>query len=505
MPCASVIIPNFNNGRASSRDGSRDFLGALLESLERTLAHDPTDLEIVIGDDGSTDDSLETARQWSRRTWATGTVRAGRPIVRLLEFPHSGVLSKVLNAIHAGSESEFVCRLDGDVVLETPNWVARCVELLDSDSRVGVVTGLQKLPDGRVHALGDAIISPLGYHHLGQGLSESALPEVVEVEHAMGCFHASRRAAIEGVGGYDESVLRGQTEELAMRLNLAGWKALATTRVVFVHHHGERHWRPNTADTGAGLAASLGRFREKWGFDRLAPDLAEVWRRWQGTPLVERACLPAPRSWNPADTGDALPGEQWDRFTSDPAVQAQIGAELAALRVEDGPTAILGARDGLAAFLRANDGVEVHAVEEHAPSILALRQRTKGIPKAERFLKTASVADLTCTGLPEEAFKIVALLDSAERLWNPVALLREARRLLAVNGLLVVRSRARQSRFESRGEALHLFAAHELLQIVRHVGGFTPLAPPALDGLGRWYMVARSSGSAVDQVHFGAL
>jgi hypothetical protein len=83
--------------------------------------------------------------------------------------------------------------------------------------------------------------------------------------------------------------------------------------------------------------------------------------------------------------------------------------------------------------------------------------------------------------------------------------LREARRLLAVNGLLVVRSRARQSRFESRGEALHLFAAHELLQIVRHVGGFTPLAPPALDGLGRWYMVARSSGSAVDQVHFGAL
>ena len=134
MPRASVIIPNFNNGRASSRDGSRDFLGALLESLERTLAHDPTDLEIVIGDDGSTDDSLETARQWSRRTWATGTVRAGRPIVRLLEFPHSGVLSKVLNAIHAGSESEFVCRLDGDVVLETPNWVARCVELLEGAS-----------------------------------------------------------------------------------------------------------------------------------------------------------------------------------------------------------------------------------------------------------------------------------------------------------------------------------------------------------------------------------
>jgi hypothetical protein len=37
MPRATVIIPNYNNGRASSRDGQRDFLGELLASLERTL------------------------------------------------------------------------------------------------------------------------------------------------------------------------------------------------------------------------------------------------------------------------------------------------------------------------------------------------------------------------------------------------------------------------------------------------------------------------------------
>ena len=44
MPTASVIIPNYNNGRASSRDGTRDFLGDLLANLEETLADDPTDL-----------------------------------------------------------------------------------------------------------------------------------------------------------------------------------------------------------------------------------------------------------------------------------------------------------------------------------------------------------------------------------------------------------------------------------------------------------------------------
>jgi len=504
VPKASVIVPNYNNGRASSRDGQRDFLGALLESLERTLAHDPTDLEIVIADDGSTDDSLETARAWTRRRWPAGTPRAGEPIVRLVEIPHCGVLSRVLNTLHAATSSEFICRLDGDVVIDTDRWVAECVRLLESASDIGVVTGLQKLPDGRVHALGDAIISPLGYHHLGQGLPESALPDVVEVEHAMGCFHASRRAAIAEVGGYDETVLRGQTEELAMRLNLAGWRALATTRVVFRHFHAERNWRPNVADTGEGLARSLARFREKWGFDRLAPDLADAWARWRGTPLMTRAGIAGPAPWSPDATGEPAAGAEWDTFLNDASLQSAIAAELAALRAQDGPVAVLGCRSGLSAFLRANDRVPVSAVEEHGPSALEGARRAGTRAVAKEFLHIHAVGDIASSGLAEGAFKIVSLLDSMERYWNPVGLLREARRLVAADGLLVVRSRARGARFESRGEALHPFAAHELLQIVRHAGGFTPVAPPAIDGLGRWQLLARCSGSAAHQSHFGA-
>ena len=504
MPRATVIIPNYNNGRESSRDGSRDFLGDLFASLEQSLANDPTDLEILVADDGSTDDSLSTAREWSRRLWQAGTPRAGRPIVRLVELAHSGVLSKVLNALHAESQGDYICRLDGDVIIDTPNWVARCVELLDAHPRAAVVTGLQKLPDGRVHALGDAIISPLGYHHLGQGLPESALPELVEVEHAMGCFHASRRAAIAEVGGYDESVLRGQTEELAMRLNLAGWTALATTRVVFRHFHGERHWRPNTADTGEGLQRSLDRFKAKWRFDRLAPDLRDVWEFWKGTPLVGRAALSGPRRWQPSDSGDLPAGLEFERFGIDEGVQALVAAELAALRAFEGETAILGCRSGLTALLRASDGVSVAAVEEHDASCTALRQFADRAARAQPFLRVLGTHDLASSGLQEGGFKIVALLDSIERYWNPVGLLREGRRLLAADGHLIVRSRARGARFESRGDTLHLFAAHELYQIVRHSGGFTPLAPPTVDGTGRWQMLARATSSAAHQSHFGA-
>jgi glycosyltransferase involved in cell wall biosynthesis len=504
MPRATVIIPNYNNGRAHSRDGSRDFLQALLESLEATLRTDPTDLEIVIADDGSTDDSLDTARQWASRTWPVGSPRAGRPFLRLLELPHSGVLSKVLNELHAQTDSEFICRLDGDIVLETEHWVARVLEVLESDPRAGVVTGIQKLPDGRVHAFGDAIISPLGYHHLGQGAPEESLPEILEIEHAMGCFHASRRAAIAAVGGYDETVLRGQTEELAMRLNLAGWRAYATRRVSFRHFHAERHWRPNKADTGEGLARSLGRFREKWGFDRLAPDLAAVWERWRGTPLVERAKLRGPHAWNPEATGERAAGREWQEFERDARLQHEIAAELSVLRQCEGPVAILGARSGLTAFLRARDGVEVHGFEEHAESALFAAEFAKSRGDFSTMPRYAFVSDLAQTGAESGAFQTVALLDSIERYWNPVQLLGESTRLLAPRGFLIVRTRAREQALGGRGEVLHTFAAHELLQLVRHVGGLAPLAPPARDGTGRWNLVAQRSGSAAHAVHFGA-
>ena len=504
VPRATVIVPNYNNGRASSRDGLRDFLGELLSSLERTLADDPTDLEIVVADDGSTDDSLETARAWSRRVWPEGSRRAGQPFLRLIELPHSGILSKVLNELHGSTEGEYVCRLDGDVVLDTPNWVAECVAILDSRPDAAVVTGLQKLPDGRVHAFGDAILSPLGYHHLGQGAREEDLPEQLDVEHAMGCFHASRRSAIHEVGGYDETVLRGQTEELAMRLNLAGFGAIATKRVVFRHFHAERHWRPNAADTGAGLRKSLDRFREKWGVDRLAPDLRTVLRRWGTTPLVLRASLSEPRAWEPEAGSVEAPGEEWARFPTDPVLQQNIAAELAAIRAAGGAVAILGARSGLTALLAAREGRVAIAFEEHAASVEAARAAISRANPGSGTVEARFVASLEETGAPDGGFKIVALLDSLERIWNPVGVLRESRRLLAPDGILVVRTRARAEALERRGAPLHPFAAHELVQLVRHVGGLEPLAQPTLDACGRLIMLARAGRLDAHQLHFGA-
>jgi len=44
-PRVSILIPNYNNGTASSRDGKTDLIADLLQSLHDSLQDDPTPIE----------------------------------------------------------------------------------------------------------------------------------------------------------------------------------------------------------------------------------------------------------------------------------------------------------------------------------------------------------------------------------------------------------------------------------------------------------------------------
>lgn len=58
-----------------------------------------------------------------------------------------------------------------------------------------------------------------------------------------------------------------------------------------------------------------------------------------------------------------------------------------------------------------------------------------------------------------------------ERAWNPVGVLLEARRVVAERGVVLVRSRLRDEPIDDPDERGHRFTAHELLTLLRHVGG----------------------------------
>lgn len=429
-PRVSILIPNFNNGRGSSLNGEDDQIGNLLESLEQTLGADPTPFEIIVYDDGSTDDSLATLRAWSGRRWSDG-----RPFLELIEAEHCGVLAKTANVLSRRAQGEYLARLDGDTVCLTPDWVSRLCEVFDSGSdRLGVVGPKQLGPNGRILSYGDWVLHPSGYTHIGLGMVRDAARYPLQVDHVMGCFYCCKKRLFEELGGYDEDFLRGQTVDFGLRARLAGWYCMVVPHMEFIHMHTRRVRRDTRADSDEGVLFSMDIFKRKWGFHRVAPDLDDVRRLYGGTPLLwSRWCSAAP-----AKVGEDRPvrieDSDWVRFAEDASFRKRIEWQMEivakVIRQMGMPRLVVqvGCGVGLLLHLLATQGVSCMGLDESGSKISLARQCVagrsypSGPPRYERIENRR---------LPLEKGEadLVLMFDQMEVDANPVGLLREAARV----------------------------------------------------------------------------
>lgn len=109
-PLVSILINNYNYGR---------FIN---DAIESALAQTYQQIEIVVVDDGSTDNSLEVIARYTDR-------------VRLVEKENAGQAS-AFNAGFASSLGEIVCFLDSDDLF-APEKVNRIVEIFDRQPQAG--------------------------------------------------------------------------------------------------------------------------------------------------------------------------------------------------------------------------------------------------------------------------------------------------------------------------------------------------------------------------------
>ena len=216
----SVVILNWNGRKHLER-----FLPSVVE-------HTSGDAEVVVVDNGSSDDSL----QWLRLKYPEVST-----IVLDRNYGFAGGYNRALKQI----ESDYVLLLNSDVEV-TAGWLQPLVEVLDSYPDVAAVApklrSVERRDEFEYAGAAGGFIDYLGYPFCrGRILSvverdEGQYDDCREIFWASGAALCCRREVFVELGGFDEDFFAHMEEiDLQWRMQLAGWKIMVEPRSVVYH------------------------------------------------------------------------------------------------------------------------------------------------------------------------------------------------------------------------------------------------------------------------------
>ena len=184
-PDVSVVIPTYQSGRF------------VAEAIDSALGQDEAPHEVIVVDDGSTDDTPEVIAAY------------GSAVIGVRHPENRGVAA----ARNTGIET-----LTGDVVV-----------MLDADDRM--LPHRLRVSVDRLLAGGKGVGCVLGQQRIFDGRGEADLPEwALEVDGATRRYSTSQvtawRRTYEQVGGYDEAFDLGDDSDWLLRVRAAGLEVL---------------------------------------------------------------------------------------------------------------------------------------------------------------------------------------------------------------------------------------------------------------------------------------
>jgi GT2 family glycosyltransferase len=224
-PRVSVVVCTHNGGQT------------LAQCLERVRGLSYPDFEVIVVDDGSTDDSAEIAR-------AHGAT--------LVQTEHRG-LSFARNAGVARATGDVVAFLDDDAYPD-PDWLQYLAAALRANAHAGV--GGPNIPPDDDGLVADCVAAaPGGPIHV--------LISDREAEHVPGCNMAFRKSALEEIGGFDERFwAAGDDVDVCWRLQESGRTLGFSAGAVVMHRRRDSIRRYLKQQYGYGKAEAL--LERKW-------------------------------------------------------------------------------------------------------------------------------------------------------------------------------------------------------------------------------------------------
>ena len=225
-PLVSIVIPTFNG------------MAHLPVCLASLCAQRYQPLEIILVDNGSTDDSV-------------AFVQREFPDVRIISLAHNQVFAGAVNAGIRAAAGAVIVLLNNDTEADAA-WLSELVSALELEPRAGMAASKLRLFDRRelLHSAGDA------YGRDGMPINRGAWqPDTGQFDHdrlvfaPCGGAAAYRRSMLDAIGSFDEDLVAYcEDVDLAWRAQLAGYLCVFAPRAIVYH---------KLSATGGGKLASF--------------------------------------------------------------------------------------------------------------------------------------------------------------------------------------------------------------------------------------------------------
>jgi GT2 family glycosyltransferase len=225
-PLLSIVIPHYN--------GVHHLTTCFNALRAQTYPH----LEIILADNGSTDDSVALTRR-------------DFPEVKILEFGRNLGLTGAINRGIEQAQGQVIVPLNNDTEV-APGWAQALVDALQAHPEAGIVACKMLLFDRRdtLHSAGDGFgVDGIPINRGVWQKDKGQFDQDGSVFGGCGGAVAYRREMLEDIGLFDEELFMYLEDvDLNWRAQLAGYRAVFAPQAIVYHH---------LSATGGGAIASF--------------------------------------------------------------------------------------------------------------------------------------------------------------------------------------------------------------------------------------------------------